>query len=273
MFNLLISARPSAWESRERMEMDSSRFGEYSGDEKEGISPLEPHTLRALERAQTLLMYENEVSDPPGQSVRLGHLRDIRVERSAITFRFRESGRLPRERVLEFPQQLQLGPYELNRTHWAVKDGELPQSLLRYLEESAQEYDVVLSYASENRDYVTAVASSLDRFGVDYFFDRNEEAMLWGRDLVIHFEQVFRNLGRYCVMFISEQYAHKVWPTHERKAALARAITERSEYILPVRFDDTDVPGLSPSIAYVSASTKSPQEVAELIIRKLGRHS
>lgn len=255
------------------MEIDRSRFGEYSGDEKEGISVEEPDSLRILERVQAILMYENDVADPPGQSVRVGQIRDIRVDRHTVSFRFRESGRLPRERLLEFPQQLQLGKWELTRTHWAIKDGEIPQALLRYLIETPREYDVVLSYAGEQRDYVAQVAASLDARDVDYFFDVKEEATLWGKDLVVHFDQVFRQLGRYCVMFISAAYAEKVWPTHERKAALARAIQERTEYILPVRFDDTEVPGLSPSIGYISASSKSPQQLAELIIAKLGRRN
>jgi hypothetical protein len=45
-------------------------------------------------------------------------------------------------------------------------------------------------------------------------------------------------------VFISSHYARKLWTNHERKSAQARAFKERSEYLFPARFDDTDVPGI-----------------------------
>lgn len=132
-------------------------------------------------------------------------------------------------------------------------------------------YEVVLSFADEDRAYVQEVASFLESQGVDLFYDGNEEADLWGKDLVEHLEFVYRRAARFCVMFISSHYAAKVWPSYERKSALARAIQERAEYILPARFDSTDVSGLLPTIGYVDLSTKSPRELGLLILKKLGR--
>lgn len=44
---------------------------------------------------------------------------------------------------------------------------------------------------------------------------------------------------------------------------------ESKEYILPVRFDDTEIPGIPPTIAYVFANARSPKELAGLILQKL----
>jgi hypothetical protein len=55
---------------------------------------------------------------------------------------------------------------------------------------------------------------------------------------------VYANRARFTVVFISSHYARKLWTNHERKSAQARAFKERSEYLLPARFDDTDVPGI-----------------------------
>ena len=44
---------------------------------------------------------------------------------------------------------------------------------------------------------------------------------------------------------------------------------ESKEYILPVRFDDTEIPGMPPTIAYESANKRSPIELAGLILQKL----
>jgi hypothetical protein len=50
MFNLLVSASSTAWESDQRMGMSASRFGEYSGDEYEGISVKNQESLKRLAR-------------------------------------------------------------------------------------------------------------------------------------------------------------------------------------------------------------------------------
>jgi hypothetical protein len=134
-----------------------------------------------------------------------------------------------------------------------------------------ESYEVVLSFAGEDRDYVEAVAEYLKVSGVKVFYDKYEESTLWGKDLSEHLDKVYRGSTRYCVMFISRHYAEKVWTNHERRSALARAIEEKTEYILPARFDDTEIPGIRPTIGYVNLSNKAPEQLAALIIQKLGR--
>ena len=51
---------------------------------------------------------------------------------------------------------------------------------------------------------------------------------------------------------------------------LSRAIQESKEYVLPVRFDDTEVPGLIGDVAYLNAKSYSPAELAAIIAEKLG---
>lgn len=131
-------------------------------------------------------------------------------------------------------------------------------------------YEIVLSFAGEDRGYVEEVARLLKERGVSCFYDRYEEVTLWGKDLAEHLDKVYRS-ARYCVMFISKQYAEKVWTNHERKSALARAVQEKGEYILPARFDDTEVPGVRHTIGYVDLREKSPFQLADMILKKLGR--
>jgi len=70
-------------------------------------------------------------------------------------------------------------------------------------------------------------------------------------------------------MFISEAYAAKPWTRHERRSALARALEEEEEYILPARFDDTELPGLRPTIAYLDLRTIAPETLVEFVAEKL----
>lgn len=131
-------------------------------------------------------------------------------------------------------------------------------------------YEVVLSFAGEDRVYVEKVAEFLQEHNVKFFYDKYEEATLWGKDLAEHLEKVYSGSARYCVMFISENYAKKVWTNHERKSALARAIEEKEEYILPVRFDKTEIPGIRHTIGYIDLTARPPEELGTLILKKLG---
>lgn len=132
-------------------------------------------------------------------------------------------------------------------------------------------YEVVLSFAGEDRTYVEQVASFLRDNEVALFYDDYEEATLWGKNLTEHLHKVYSGSGRYCVMFISAAYAAKVWPTHERRSAFEKAIDSKEEYILPARFDDTEIPGLYKHTVYVDLRRKTPKELAKLVMKKLGR--
>jgi len=132
-------------------------------------------------------------------------------------------------------------------------------------------YEVVLSFAGEDRNYVEKVADFLKSHDVKLFYDKFEEVTLWGKDLTEHLDKVYRGNARYCIMFISKHYADKVWTNLERRSAFAKAIEEKDEYILPVRFDMTEIPGLRPTIGYIEISSISPSKLGELILKKLGR--
>jgi hypothetical protein len=135
----------------------------------------------------------------------------------------------------------------------------------------SEPYEVVLSFAGEDRPFVKAVADVLETQDVKIFYDGYEEATLWGKDLYEHLHAVYSGSARFCVMYISVHYAQKMWPTHERRSAFEKALESKEEYILPARFDDTEIPGLRKTIGYVDLRKKQPEEVASLILQKLGR--
>lgn len=112
------------------------------------------------------------------------------------------------------------------------------------------QYQVALSFAGEQREYVERVARALQSRGVAIFYDNFAKPTLWGKDGMEFFHQVFAANSAYVVMFISAEYVSKSWPRHERRSALSRALIEQGEYVLPVRFDDTVVPGLPATILY-----------------------
>lgn len=270
MFNLLVANDGMAWETDQLMRIRADRFNnEYCGTESQNISLDNAQSLRRLEGIDSLLMYETGTRGPNPDVVRYGHVHEIRRSGSDVTFRFDERGRLTRSIVEQFTSHLGLKEWELGTTHWAVKDGGIPSAVLKKI---IPIYDIVLSFAGENRDYVERVATYLRTNGVRLFYDRDEEADLWGKDLAEHLDSVYRN-GRFCLMFISRHYAEKVWPNHERKSALVGAIQRDSEYILPARFDDTELPGIRPTVGHIDLTKKDPDEVGGLVLAKLRRDS
>lgn len=135
--------------------------------------------------------------------------------------------------------------------------------------EDAPRFDVCLSFAGEQRSYVEMVARGLKSRGYRVFYDADEQVALWGKNLAEHFEDVYREASRACVMFISKEYAEKPWAKHERRSALARAL-EEDEYVLPARFDETELPGLAPTIGYIDLAEVAPESLVELLAEKLG---
>ncbi len=136
---------------------------------------------------------------------------------------------------------------------------------------STYRYDVGLSYASEQHEYIELVHRQLASRGIRTFFDDKEEVELWGKDLHVRLSEVFQNECHYCVVFVSEDYARKRWPQEELASAFARAMEEKGEYVLPARFDDTPLPGLRSTIRYVDLRNKSAQQFADLIAAKIGK--
>lgn len=130
-------------------------------------------------------------------------------------------------------------------------------------------FDVGLSFAGEDRDVVEAVALRCRELGLRVFYDRFYEAELWGKNLFEHLTGLYRNSCRYCVLFVSEAYSRKEWGRLERRSAQSRSLASDNEYILPVRLDDTDLPGLLDTTAYLDLRRRSPKELADLIFQKI----
>lgn len=131
-------------------------------------------------------------------------------------------------------------------------------------------YDVAFSFAGPERSLAEKIASILRESGFSVFYDNFYPEQLWGKDLVATFDRIYRKESRYCVMFLSREYADRMWTTHERKSATARALQERGNaYILPVKVEDVDIDGLAPTIGHVSLAEKSPEQIAELLIGML----
>lgn len=156
----------------------------------------------------------------------------------------------------------------------AADDLGISVSTLRRLEQffealPEKKYDVALSFAGEERNYVKEVADSLSRDGIKVFYDEYEEVDMWGKNLILHLEEVFTKDVGCVVIFASKNYANKAYPCLEKDAALATAINSKKEYILMGKFDNTRIPGISSAIKYIDLKKVPPEKFAFLISQKL----
>jgi hypothetical protein len=130
-------------------------------------------------------------------------------------------------------------------------------------------FDVAFSFAGEQRPHARSLYDKLTSKNLKVFYDEGQLANIWGKDLYQYLSDIYQNKARYSVIFLSQEYANKLWTKHELKALQARAFKESEEYILPIRFDDTELPGLLPTIAYINWTDYTVTEISDLIYKKI----
>ena len=130
-------------------------------------------------------------------------------------------------------------------------------------------WEVALSYAAAQRDYVEQVARALQAQGLRCFFDADEQVELWGKYLAEELPVIYGERVAAVVVFASAEYAERDWTRLERRAALDRAVRERREYVLPACFDDTPLPGLLSGMVSIDLRGRDPGQFATMIVSKL----
>jgi hypothetical protein len=279
MYNLLISFDSEAWNGDPYI-LEVDRCIEYT-DEKitEKYSDLSPAQIDEIIQIPCIFAYEKQCHKDPkfgfihkivkrqGQGLVKIHYEIIHLDKF-----------LTQSDLEEMHIELDIHVWEYNRTHWAIKDVNLTEelnakgiNLLPYINRNSYEYGVAISFAGEDREYAQALAEALKSRGLKVFYDHYEKSTLWGKNLYTYLSNIYQNKARYCVIFLSKHYAAKVWTNHEREAAQARALNENKEYILPIRLDDTDIPGIPPTVSYLSWPPETAETIADAIMDKIGR--
>ena len=138
----------------------------------------------------------------------------------------------------------------------------------RYAKEA---YDVALSFAGEDRQY----AKECGRFSrirrLQSLSTTNTSGRIFGGETCTSIcHRSTRIWAHYCVVFLSQIYA-KIHCGRDTNSAVLRqeAFEENREYILPVRLDDTEIPGLLPTVMYLDLSEMSIKEVYQELKQKL----
>lgn len=130
MFNLIISYNPDSWNSSP-FELDRSRVAiEYTANDiSERYKFFDEKAIEELKGFPTLFVTEDESVES-----RIGYVTNIRLRQNSVVFDFEFDPAfpsLPIGAIEALRVDIDLGSWELSRTHWAIKDEPLFEILLR----------------------------------------------------------------------------------------------------------------------------------------------
>tara|TARA_R110000772_G_scaffold118076_2_gene223692 strand:+ start:945 stop:1859 length:915 start_codon:yes stop_codon:yes gene_type:complete len=130
MFNLLISYTEESW-SESPTEFDKSRVAvEYTADEiSERYKLLDEQAIEELKSFPSLFVTENETTES-----RIGRITDLRIRSNSVVIGFEFDPilpPLPKGAIDNIRVDIDLGKWELSRTHWAIKDEPIFEILLK----------------------------------------------------------------------------------------------------------------------------------------------
>ncbi|WP_144157381.1 FRG domain-containing protein [Paraburkholderia sp. BCC1885] len=126
MYHLFVTAAEGAWASNGTYVYPVSRFLEYTdSDIADSLRVLTPAHIEKLKTLPCVFAYEGNRED-----VRLGRLTEIKRDHKSrhITIEFELDERfsnIPFAAIKDVAGELDIRSWEMNRTHWAIKDVDL----------------------------------------------------------------------------------------------------------------------------------------------------
>jgi len=129
-------------------------------------------------------------------------------------------------------------------------------------------YDIALSYANTDAEFVSELVQHLKAKGIRVFDYNTRSSERIGENLREDTERIYGPDSRYCVLVTSEAYKVSYWCTEEAKVARQALSQKGSAHIIPIRIDNTELPGIE-DLIYADASDGATR-IAERIYRKLG---
>ncbi len=136
---------------------------------------------------------------------------------------------------------------------------------------TTQHFHIALSFPGEHRAFVEKLA---ERLAVavpreSIFYDQWYEAELAVPNLDLVLQKIYRHQAELVVVFLCQEYESKEWCKLEWRAV--RDVLKQCDphSIMPVRFDDTEIPGLLSIDGYLDVKGRSPEAIADLILKRL----
>lgn len=285
MFNFLVTGEEKAWNYSTYELHDSSRFTEHTQPEiRSKFSPLNESTIAALKELPVLFAYEGDGNEP----AKVGYIKRImpRAKSILIDYEFEANiAEFPFSRLSEQRHRMDIGKYEMNRTHWAIKDGDLFEILLAAgiidaelfdsfapLEQiQSRRFKAALSFPGEKRDFVSEVVRELKRRlpRGSVFYDRDFTDELAVPNLDTLLQKIYLENSDLVVVFLCAEYEQKQWCGLEWRAIREHIKNRRDRTVMFMRFDDAAVQGVFSTDGYVDLRHVDPVAAASYIVRRI----
>jgi hypothetical protein len=136
---------------------------------------------------------------------------------------------------------------------------------------SNQIYDIAVSFAGEQREYVRETVAACKTKGLRVFFDEDKTNDWWGKNFIQEQRRAYSSQTRFFVPFLSSDYLAKPIPMDEFSSAMMTAVKLGDGYILPVIMGNADVPAelLHPHIGYLRSESFTPDQMADELVKKV----
>ena len=283
LYNLLVTARVGAWDVS-AYEYDRERFCEHTAETLQNrFNKLTASKIEELKSFPALFCYEGQK-----EVVRVGYIRRIKERGRSLLIEYEFEDDIPAfnfSDIAHLKVQLDISEWEMNRTHWAIKDEDLFEILASiglidntFVNQGGQpgrveeiRFKVALSFPGERREYVAAVAAEIKkRLGVgSVFYDRDFTAQLARPNLDTLLQKIYLNNSDLVVVFLSEDYERKEWCGLEWRA-IRNIIKNKSDHALMfMRFDNAAIQGSFSIDGYVDLKEYSPVQAARLIVERV----
>lgn len=285
MYNLLVSGKPESWEGKP-FQIEFTRCVREFTDEDitKRLGGLDADSIKEIKTFPCIFAYENNNKKNP----KFGIISNIGKsgDKVRIQYEIEELSSFISYEQLE-NLSLELGindSWELNRTHWEIKNVNLAKKLgavgitlpewasvnTGTIDITNHVFNVALSFAGESRDIVEPVAAELEGLlgPHSYFYDKNYEAQLAMPRLVVPLQKIY-NQSKLIVVFLSGHYQSSDWCKVEFGVVLDIIKKQKPEKIMYLKMDDSENPdGVLSTDGYIDCRNRSPREIAFLIHKR-----
>ena len=284
LYNLFVSGFNGEW-AGEPFQIELSRcVREYTSPNLTNrYGSLDSGSMTELKRAPCIFAYETGNKRAP----KFGYIREIIQRQGQVRVEYElhdVDPFLTAEDLEQMTFELDIGKLELYRTHWAVKEVNLPKELhargialpssirdvTNAVDIAKHVFDVALSFPGESRPLVEKIAQELERrLGPNaYFYDNIYVSQLAQPSLDTLLQGVYSR-AKLDVVFLGADYQKKDWCGVEFRAVREIMFARENARIMLVRTDDGAVEGVFKTDGYVDARKFEPAEIAAFICERL----
>lgn len=285
MFNFLVTAHDKAWNYSAYEMFDPGRFGEYTQPAiKDRFKVLDDAAIVELKKMPALFTYEGDGD----QTAKIGYIKRITPRAKSILLEYEFETRIPEFPFSKLSAQhfrMNIGGFEMSRTHWAVKDGDLFEILLAggVIDEALfysfgplekiqdRRFKVALSFPGVKRAYIGEIVQELKRRlpRGSIFYDRDFTDELAVPNLDTLLQKIYLENSDLVVVFLCSEYEQKQWCGLEWRAIREHIKNRRDQTVMFMRFDDASVQGVFSTDGYVDLRNFNPTEAAGFIANRI----